>query len=144
MFPGKKSYARPYQRENCRMSEHQSILYIIGVIVISLLIWLGFRVFLDAHIASQKDDFISAMSDIGVSARQYRSKPAVLGGGGGGYLGFRPPPHLSAIDAGTIFTVVERERIFLVGHSSRGYGSVSGIIEVDGRLQAVQTEGRFQ
>ena len=125
------------------MSEHQAILTIIAVVVLTVLIWAGFGMFMDAHRASQKDDFISAMNDIGASAVVYRQKPQSMGGGGGGYLGFAIPDRLTMIDAGAIFAVIEAHRIFVVGHSSRGYGSVSAVIGEDGRVGHVSVEGEF-
>jgi hypothetical protein len=126
------------------MSEHQAIIFIISVIVITLFIWLGFGMFMDAHRASQKDDFLSAMNDIGASATGYRLRPKPLGGGGGEYLGFSIPPGLTSIDAGPIFAVVEPNRILLVGHSSRGYGTVSAIINDSGSVDEIRLEGEFQ
>jgi hypothetical protein len=125
------------------MSEHQAIIFIISVIVITLLIWAGFGMFMDAHRASQKDDFISAMNDIGSLAAAYRAKPKVMGGGGGEFIGFSIPGYLSSIDAGTIFAVVEPKRILLVGHSSRGYGTVTSEINDSGRVGDVGVEGEF-
>jgi len=126
------------------MSEHQAIIFIISVIVITLLIWLGFAMFMDAHRASQKDDFITAMNDIGVSASGFRARPKVLGGGGGEYLGFSIPRSLNVIEAGPIFAVVEPNRILLVGHSNRGYGSVSAVINDSGKVGDIRLEGEFQ
>jgi hypothetical protein len=125
------------------MSENQALITIIAVVVITLLIWVGFGIFLDAHRAAQKDDFISAMNDIGATATVFRQKPASMGGGGGEYIGFEIPDRLSSIDAGTIFAVVEPRRIFVVGHSRRGYGSVSAVIDGTGRVGQVSVEGEF-
>lgn len=125
------------------MSEHQAIITIIAVVIITVLIWAGFGMFMDAHRASQKDDFISAMNDIGANAAVYRHRPQSMGGGGGEFLGFAIPDRLTSIDAGTIFTVVESHRIFVVGYSSRGYGSVSAIIGEDGRVGNVSVDGEF-
>lgn len=126
------------------MSEHQAILFIISVIIITLMIWLGFGLFMDAHRSAQKDDFLMAMSDISASASGFRVRPKVLGGGGGEYIGFVIPRNLSNIDAGPIFAVVEPKRILLVGHSSRGYGSVTAIINDSGQVGDVNLEGEFQ
>jgi len=126
------------------MSEHQAILFIISIIVITLLIWLGFGMFMDAHRASQKDDFLSAMNEIGSSAAGYRAKPRVLGGGGGEFIGYTLPRGLAEIDAGPIFAVVEPQRILLVGRSSRGYGTVSAVINDSGRVEEVRMDGEFK
>jgi hypothetical protein len=125
------------------MSEHQAIIFIISVIVITLLIWVGFGMFMDAHRASQKDDFLSAMNNIGAAATAYRMKPGVLGGGGGAYIGFNIPSHLTSLDAGTIFAVIEPDRILLVGHSRRGYGTVSSVVDDSGRIGSIFIEGEF-
>jgi hypothetical protein len=125
------------------MSENQAIITIIAVVVISVLIWVGFGMFLDAHKASQKDDFVSAMNDIGATATVFRQKPKSMGGGGGEYIGFALPDRLTSIDAGTIFAVVEPRRIFVVGHSRRGYGSVSAVIDGSGRVGHISVEGEF-
>lgn len=125
------------------MSEHQAIIAIFVVVVITVLIWAGFGMFLDGHRAAQKDEFISAMNDIGATAVVFRQKPGSMGGGGGKYIGFEIPGHLTAIDAGTIFAVVEPQRIFVVGHSSRGYGSVSAVIDPAGRVTNLSLEGEF-
>ena len=125
------------------MSEHQAIIFIISVIVITLLIWLGFGMFMDAHRAAQKDDFLGAMNDIGSIAASYRMKPRVLGGGGGEYIGLNIPSHLSSIDAGTIFAVVEPKRILLVGYSRRGYGTVSSVVDGNGAVGDIVVEGEF-
>ena len=125
------------------MSENQAIITIIAVVVISILIWVGFDMFRDAHKASQKDDFISAMNEISASATVFRQRPKSLGGGGE-YIGFTLPDRLTAIDAGTIFAVVEPKRIFVVGHSTRGYGSVSAVIDESGRVGQFSIEGDFQ
>lgn len=125
------------------MSEHQAIIFIISVIVITLLIWVGFGMFMDAHRASQKDDFLSAMNDIGAAAASYRMKPRSLGGGGGGYIGFNIPDHLTTIDAGTIFAVIEPKRILLVGHSRRGYGTISSVVNDSGLVGNIFVEGEF-
>jgi hypothetical protein len=126
------------------MSEHQAILFIISIIVITLLIWLGFGMFMDAHRAAQKDDFLTAMNEIGASAAGYRVRPSALGGGGGGYLGFKIPQGLNQIDAGPIFAVVESDRILLVGRSSRGYGTVRAVIDDSGSVKEIRLEGEFQ
>jgi len=126
------------------MSEHQAILFIISVIVITLLIWVGFGMFMDAHRASQRDEFLSAMNDIGVSAVGYSFRPGVLGGGGGEYIGFSIPRGLSSIDAGPIFAVVEPKRIILVGHSNRGYGTISAVINDSGEVEEIRMEGEFE
>lgn len=125
------------------MSEHQAILFLISVIVVTLMIWLGFGMFLDAHRAAQKDDFLAAMNEIGASAATYRSRPKTLGGGGGEYLGYVIPRNLSSIDAGTIFAIVRPAEILLVGHSSRGYGTVSAVVDGTGKIGAVSVEGDF-
>jgi hypothetical protein len=132
-----------HNRPDILMSEHQSIIVIISVIVITILIWVGFGQFLDAHRASQKDDFLFAMNDIGASAVAYRQKPKFLGGGGGEYLGFALPGQFSSIDAGTISAVVEPHRIVLVGHSRRGYGTVAAEIDASGELRNVRFDGEF-
>jgi len=126
------------------MSEHQAILFIVSIIVITLLIWLGFGMFMDAHRASQKDDFITAMNNIGTSAAGYRGKPLSLGGGGGVFSGFTVPGGLSNIDAGPIFAVVEPDRILLIGRSSRGYGTVSAVVDDSGRIGEIRCEGEFR
>jgi hypothetical protein len=125
------------------MSEHQAIIAIFVVVVITVLIWAGFGMFLDGHRAAQKDEFISAMNDIGATAVAFRQKPGSMGGGGGKYIGLKIPEFLTALDAGTIFAVVEPERIFVVGHSKRGYGSVSAVIDPAGRVTNVSLEGEF-
>ena len=126
------------------MSEHQAILFIISIIVITLLIWMGFGMFMEAHKTSQKDDFLSAMNVIGASASGYRLKPKFLGGGGGEYIGFVIPENLTHLDAGPIFAVVEPGRILLVGHSSRGYGSVSAVINGSGAVGNIRVDGEFR
>jgi len=126
------------------MSENQAILFIVSVIVITLLIWVGFGMFMDAHRSSQRDDFLSAMNDIGVSAAGFRARPKVLGGGGGEYIGFSIPRPLTVIDAGPIFAVVEPKRIILVGHSNRGYGTVSAVVNDSGIIEDIRLEGEFQ
>jgi hypothetical protein len=125
------------------MSQNQAILSILSVVMITVLIWVGFGMYLDAHRASQKDAFITTMNDIGASALAFRQKPGTLGGGGGTYLGFEIPENLTSIEAGTIFAVVEPQRIYVIGHSRRGYGSVSGVIDGAGLLTHVSGEGEF-
>ncbi len=125
------------------MSEHQVIIFIISIIVITLMIWVGFGLFVDAHRASQKDDFLFAMNDIGASAAAFRMKPKVLGGGEGEYIGFNIPATFITIDAGTIFAVVEPKKILLVGHSRRGYGTISAVINDSGLVGNVSVEGEF-
>jgi hypothetical protein len=125
------------------MSENQAFITIIAVIIITILIWVGFGIFMDAHKAAQKDDIISAMNGIGASAVAYRQKPKSMGGGGGEYIGFSLPKHLTAIDAGTIFAVVEPARILVVGHSRRGYGTVSAVIDDSGAVRDISIEGEF-
>src|SRR5262245_6187944 len=106
------------------MSENQGIVTIIAVVAMTVLIWAGFGMFMDAHKASQKDGFLMAMNDIGATATAFKQKPRNMGGGGGAYIGFEIPGRLTSIDAGTIFALVEPTRILVVGHSRRGYGSV--------------------
>lgn len=125
------------------MSEHQAIIFIISVIVITLMIWVGLGLFMDAHRASQKDDFLSAMNDIGASAVAYRTKLRSLGGGGGEYIGFNLPTNLASIDAGSIFAVIEPKRILIVGHSRRGYGTISAVINDSGLVGNISVEGEF-
>lgn len=125
------------------MSENQAIIFIVSIIVITLMIWVGLGLFMDAHRAAQKDDFLSAMNDIAASASAYRLKPKVLGGGGGEYIGFNLPQSLASIDAGSIFAVIEPKRILLVGHSGRGYGTVSAVINDSGLVGNISVEGEF-
>jgi hypothetical protein len=125
------------------MSQNQAIVSILSVVMITVLIWVGFGMYLDAHRANQKDAFIMAMSDIGASALVFRQKPGSMGGGGGTYIGFEIPKNLASIEAGTIFAVVEPQRIYMIGHSRRGYGSVSGVIDGAGLLTQVSGEGGF-
>lgn len=125
------------------MSEHQAILTIISVVVITMLIWVGFGMFMDAHKASQKDDFLSAMNDIGATATVYKQRPRSMGGGGGEYIGFEIPNRLTSIDAGTIFALVEPGRILVIGYSRRGYGSVSAVIDDTGRVGHISVDGEF-
>lgn len=125
------------------MSENQAIITIIAVVVITILIWVGFGMFMDAHRAAQKDEFLSAMNDIGATAVAFRQKPRSLGGGGGEYIGFSIPRYLTTIDAGTIFAVVEPKRILVVGHSKRGYGTVSAVIDDSGAVGHISVVGEF-
>ncbi len=125
------------------MSEHQAILFIIAVIIITLTIWVGFGLFMDAHRASQKDDFLLAMQNIGSSAATFRMKPKSMGGGGGEYIGYNIPESLTNIDAGRIFAVISSTKILLVGHSKRGYGTVSAVVNDSGLVGNISIEGDF-
>ena len=125
------------------MSENQALLTIISVVVITVLIWAGFGMFMDAHRASEKDEFLLAMNDIGADATAFKQRPRSMGGGGGEYLGFEMAERLTSINAGTIFALVEPHRILVVGHSRRGYGSVSAVIDDEGKVGHVSIEGEF-
>ncbi len=125
------------------MSEHQAIIYIIAVIIITLMIWVGFGLFMDAHRASQKDDFLLTMQNIGTSASTFRMKPKSMGGGGGEYIGYTIPPNLTNIDAGKIFAVIAPTKILLVGHSKRGYGTVTAVVNDSGLVGTISFDGDF-
>ena len=107
---------------------------------ITLMIWIDHR---GCHRASQKDDFLLTMQNIGTSASTFRMKPKSMGGGGGEYIGYTIPPNLTNIDAGKIFAVIAPTKILLVGHSKRGYGSVTAVVNDSGLLGNISVDGDF-
>ena len=75
------------------MGNQQLLLIALGVFIVVIAIFIGFKLFTASFNEQIKDLAIVKVNDIGIQANVYRKKSSDLGGGGGSYKGFSKQLH---------------------------------------------------
>jgi hypothetical protein len=73
------------------MGQQQLLLIILGVIIVGVAIAVGISMFSGQSNASNRDNIISDLNNIGADAYQFKIRPTSMGGGSGSYVGYAIP-----------------------------------------------------
>lgn len=93
------------------MGTQQLLLIVISVFVVGLTIFAGYNLILNYLQSSNREQLISTLQNLCVSAQQYYKKPREQGGGDGSFIGWSIPSQLQRTDAGTFRAVVKEDKI---------------------------------
>lgn len=93
------------------MGSQQLLLIVVGVIVVGLSVYTGLIIMRNYYEASNRDQLISTLNDIGLLAQQHYKKPTVQGGGGGTYSRFTLPRQFRITTAGNFSASVRATRV---------------------------------
>jgi hypothetical protein len=70
------------------MGQQQFLLIALTVVIVALMIAVSIAMFLDQAAASNRDAISNDLVQFASRAQEYYRRPAVLGGGGGSFVGF--------------------------------------------------------
>ncbi len=73
------------------MGQQQLLLIVLTVVVVGLLVAGGIAMFKDQAAGSNRDAISNDLLNYASKAQEYVRRPAVLGGGGGSFIGFALP-----------------------------------------------------
>lgn len=96
------------------MGSQQLLMILVGVIVVGLIIITCLSMVRTYYEEMNRDLLISTLNDLGVLAQQHNKKPVEQGGGGGEYTNFEIPQQLRSTTAGSINSVVRKDRVDFV------------------------------
>lgn len=126
------------------MGTQQTLLTILGVLVVGIAIAVGIWLFTGTSVSSNKDAIVNDMMNIGQYAYRFKLKPEPLGGGSQRYTGFILPEKLASNENATYVTAPTVKTVRLTAVSSFGYGTVIAILDSAGALDNFTYTGEFQ
>jgi hypothetical protein len=93
------------------MGSQQLLLIVVGLITVGLAVYSGLIIMRNYYEASNRDQLISTLNDLGLLAQQHYKKPAAQGGGGGTYTRFTLPRQFRTTAAGNFSASVRAARV---------------------------------
>lgn len=116
------------------MGTQQLLLLVVGIIVVIITIYVGYNIYNYYLENSNRDQLISILNDITVSAQQHFKKAKEQGGGGGSFSGWTIPKNLDKTDAGSLKALINEESINLTADGIHtGRNNISNI-KITGRI----------
>jgi len=82
------------------MGQSQFLLLMLGVVVVSVAILVGIKLFGADSTESNKDGVTSTLVSLAADAQSYKIRPRTLGGGRPSYIGYNIPQRLQSDDNG--------------------------------------------
>lgn len=128
------------------MGQQQLLLYILGAIMVGITIVVAITIFGSASVGSNKDSIVNDLNNLAADALRYRSLPGTLGGGGRSYVGYVVPRKLETNENASYAPttpVSTADVISFVATSSVGYGTITAILDRDGKLASFAYTGDF-
>ena len=117
------------------MGQQQLLIILLGVVIVGIAIAAGMGLFGASKVNANRDAIISDMNDIAVNAFKFKSRPRVLAGGGGSYLGFvLSEKYRTNPNASYACTSTETEMTIHAISTLGAASTITGKIGVDGRL----------
>ncbi len=98
------------------MGSQQLLLLVLGTIIVGVAIVFGIHQFHNNGVHSHRSELIIQMNNYVGEAIAYRSKPKMLGGGAGSFVGFNPcgiDYKISSVTLGCVKVELESVNIFI-------------------------------
>jgi hypothetical protein len=70
------------------VGSQQLLLIIVGMLVVGIMVTVGISLFIDHASATNRDAVSNDLIHAASAAQGYHRRPAILGGGGGSFIGF--------------------------------------------------------
>ncbi len=95
------------------MGIQQLFLIVISIIVVGITVYISYNLVIYYLQTSNRDQLITQLNDLCVSAQQYYKKTKEQGGGGGSFTGWSIPQQFLNTEDGIFRAVVRDEKINL-------------------------------
>ena len=97
------------------MGQQQLLLIVLGIIVVSIAIFVGISLFRSNAVDAKRNNVIDELVNLASMAQQFYMKPTSYGGGGGKFIGWSIPPHLTTTANGHYTATVSPENVTIIG-----------------------------
>jgi hypothetical protein len=99
------------------MGQQQILLIVLGMIVVGVAIVLGFAMFDSSSVQANRDSLTNDMLHLSSLAVAYYHKPAMLGGGGDSFAGWKIPDQFKKYEDGKVkFNYqAKKDRVVITG-----------------------------
>ncbi|MDP2209894.1 MAG: hypothetical protein Q8K98_14145 [Bacteroidota bacterium] len=95
-------------------------------------------------IFANRDAIINDIVNIASFGYQYRIRPKTMGGGGGNYKDFSIPTRMAENQNGSYTAIVLEDAITIQGISKLEFGTVTAIVNNEGRVEKMEFSGDFK
>ncbi|HLX11634.1 MAG TPA: hypothetical protein VKS81_02360 [Bacteroidota bacterium] len=87
------------------MGQQQLLLIILGVIIVGVAIAVGISMFSGQSNASNRDNIIADLNNLGADSFQFKIRPTSMGGGAGNYAAYAIPSAWGAGNPNATYTI---------------------------------------
>jgi hypothetical protein len=128
------------------MGTQQLLFVILGIIIVSIGIAVGFTLFSAQSTASSRDAMINDLNHLGATAYKYRNTIRALGGGAGSYSDFTIPSSMKSNDDASFSVAdVQVNSLTLIATSAvNPSNTIKVTVESDGKLDNWTYLGDFK
>jgi hypothetical protein len=116
------------------MGRQQFILIIFSLIVVGIIVYSGFVMMHNSNVNSNREQLITNLYDIGLTAQDYFKKSAAKNEGDGSYLGWKLPDQFCNSAAGSFDVSIKDKRIDINAIGSQTGKNNKTSIHVTGRV----------
>lgn len=93
------------------MGTQQLLILLLSVIIVGLTIYMSYNLIHNYLQTSNREELITVLNTLCISAQQYYKKPKEHGGGGGSFLGWTLPKQYQNYESGEIRVVVRDDKV---------------------------------
>lgn len=93
---------------------------------------------------ANRDAIINDISNLAAYVYQYRIRPKTMGGGGGSYKEFSIPIKMAENQNGSYNAIVLEDIVTIHGISKQEFGTVTAVINKEGRIDKMEFSGDFK